>query len=55
MLVGGVHVGKLADVTDVIVKRSSMSNEVEFDGFGTVTDNVFSVGNCTLPGVEVSQ
>jgi small subunit ribosomal protein S4e len=55
MLVGGVHVGKLADVTDVIVKRSSMSNEVEFDGFGTVTDNVFSVGNCALPGVEVSQ
>jgi small subunit ribosomal protein S4e len=55
MLVGGVHVGKLADVTDVIVKRSSMSNEVEFDGFGTVTDNVFSVGNCTLPAVEVSQ
>jgi small subunit ribosomal protein S4e len=55
MLVGGVHVGKLADVTDVIVKRSSMPNEVEFDGFGTITDNVFSVGNCTLPGVEVSQ
>jgi small subunit ribosomal protein S4e len=55
MLVGGVHVGKLADVTDVIVKRSSMPNEVEFDGFGTITDNVFSVGNCALPGVEVSQ
>ena len=55
MLVGGVHVGKLADVTDVIVKRSSMPNEVEFDGFGTITDNVFSVGSCVLPGVEVSQ
>ena len=55
MLVGGVHVGKLADVTNYIVKRSSMPNEVEFEGFGTTTDNVFTVGDCTLPGVEVSQ
>lgn len=55
MLVGGVHVGKLADVTNYIVKRSSMPNEVEFDGFGTITNNVFTVGDCQLPGVEVSQ
>ena len=55
MLVGGAHVGKLADVTNYIVKRSSMPNEVEFEGFGTVTDNVFTVGDCALPGVEVSQ
>ena len=55
MLIGGAHVGKLADVTNYIVKRSSMPNEVEFEGFGTVTSNVFSVGDCALPGVEVSQ
>tara|TARA_B100000767_G_scaffold252827_1_gene256921 strand:+ start:201 stop:785 length:585 start_codon:yes stop_codon:yes gene_type:complete len=55
MLVGGVHVGKLADVTNYIVKRSSMPNEVEFEGFSTITDNVFTVGKCPLPGVEVGQ
>ena len=55
MLVGGVHVGKLADVTNFIVKRSSMPNEVEFEGFGTITNNVFTVGDCKLPGVEVSK
>ena len=55
MLVGGIHVGKLADVTSFTVKRSSMPNEVEFEGFGTITDNVFTVGDCALPGVEVSQ
>ena len=55
MLVGGVHVGKLSDVTKYIVKRSSMPNEVEFDGFGTTVPNVFSVGDCSLPGLEVSQ
>ena len=55
MMIGGVLVVKLADVTNYIVKRSSMPNEVEFDGFGTITDNVFTVGDCALPGVEVSQ
>ncbi len=54
MLIGGIHVGKLADVKTYIVKRSSLANEVEFDGFGTTTNNVFTVGNCSLPGVEVS-
>lgn len=54
MLVGGIHVGKLADVTNFIVKRSSMPNEVVFEGFGTIADNVFTVGKCALPGVEVS-
>jgi ribosomal protein S4E len=55
MLIGGIHVGKLADVSEYIVKRSSMPNEVEFDGFGTIADNVFTVGDCKLPGVEVSR
>lgn len=54
MLVGGIHVGKLADVKNFIVKRSSMPNEVVFEGFGTIADNVFTVGKCALPGVEVS-
>jgi small subunit ribosomal protein S4e len=55
MLIGGIHVGKLADVTNFIVKRSSLPNEVEFDGFSTITNNAFTVGNCSLPGVEVNQ
>jgi small subunit ribosomal protein S4e len=54
MLVGGIHVGKLADVTNFVEKRSSMPNEVVFEGFGTIADNVFTVGKCALPGVEVS-
>ena len=53
MLVGGVHVGKLADVTDVIVKRSSMPNEVQFADFGTVMSNVFAIGSQKLPSTEV--
>ena len=55
MLVGGLHTGILADVTNYIVKHSSMPNEVEFKEFGTTADNVFTVGNCDLPGVEVSK
>ena len=35
-LIGGAHVGSFADVKEYIVKRSSMPNEVQFDGFGTV-------------------
>ncbi len=53
MLVGGLHIGILADVSSHVVKRSSMPNEVVFDGFGTIASNVFTVGNCELPGVEV--
>ncbi|MGY8670132.1 MAG: 30S ribosomal protein S4e [Candidatus Poseidoniales archaeon] len=52
-LIGGAHVGSLADMTSYSVKRSSMPNEVEFDGFGTVVSNVFAVGSNPLPGVEV--
>ncbi|MGY8755167.1 MAG: 30S ribosomal protein S4e [Candidatus Poseidoniales archaeon] len=55
MLVGGTNVGLLADVKGHIIKRSSMSNEVEFDGFGTTEELVFSVGKSSLPGVEASQ
>ena len=52
-LIGGAHVGSLADMVSYSVKRSSMPNEVEFDGFGTVVSNVFAVGSNSLPGVEV--
>ena len=53
MLIGGVHVGKLADVTNYIVKRSSMPNEVQFADFGTVMSNVFAIGSQKLPSTEV--
>ena len=52
-LIGGAHVGSLADMTSYSVKRSSMPNEVEFKGFGTIVNNVFAVGSNSLPGAEV--
>jgi len=30
-----------------------MPNEVEFEGFGTIVNNVFAVGSNSLPGAEV--
>ena len=54
-LIGGAHVGSTADVTAYIVKRSSMPNEVQFDGFGTVARNVFAVGDAAMPIVEVAE
>ena len=48
-LVGGTHVGTTAEVQEYIVKRSSMPNEVQFDGFGTVTRNVFAIGSASIP------
>jgi small subunit ribosomal protein S4e len=54
-LIGGAHVGSTADVKEYIVKRSSMPNEVQFDGFDTVARNVFAVGDAALPLTEVTQ
>ena len=54
-LIGGVHVGSTADVTEYIVKRSSMPNEVLFKDFGTVARNVFAIGKSTIPTTEVIQ
>ena len=52
-LTGGSHVGEYAEVKDYIVKRSSMPNEVQFEAFGTTLDNVFAVGDVSLPKSEV--
>ena len=52
-LIGGAHVGSTADVKEYIVKRSSMPNEVQFDGFGTVARNVFAIGDASMPLTEV--
>ena len=54
-LIGGGHVGSTADVKEYIVKRSSMPNEVQFESFGTVTRNVFAIGDASLPLSEVSE
>ena len=52
-IIGGSHVGELANVEDIVIKRSSMSNEVQFEGFGTIVDHAFVVSDSTpLPGVE---
>ena len=52
-LTGGAHVGEFAEVTEYIVKRSSMPNEVQFGEFGTIMSNVFAIGNQKLPSTEV--
>ncbi len=55
-LIGGNHVGAIANVKEKIVKRSSMPNEILFDDFGTVAKHVFIVSDETpLPRSEVSQ
>ena len=54
-LIGGAHVGSTADVKEYIVKRSSMPNEVLFDGFGTVARNVFAIGDASMPLTEVAE
>jgi len=54
-LIGGGHVGSTADVKEYVVKRSSMPNEVNFDGFGTVARNVFAIGSAPLPLSEVNE
>ena len=54
-LIGGAHVGSTAEVKEYITKRSSMPNEVQFDGFDTVARNVFAIGDATLPLTEVTQ
>ena len=52
-LTGGAHVGEFAEVSEYIVKRSSMPNEVLFADFGTVISNVFAIGKQKLPTTEV--
>jgi small subunit ribosomal protein S4e len=54
-LIGGGHVGETADVKEYIVKRSSMPNEVQFASFGTVTRNVFAIGDAKMPLTEVAE
>ncbi|MEK9651946.1 MAG: 30S ribosomal protein S4e [Poseidonia sp.] len=54
-LIGGAHVGSTAEVKEYITKRSSMPNEVQFDGFDTVARNVFAIGDASLPLTEVMQ
>ncbi len=52
-LTGGAHVGEFAEVSEYIVKRSSMPNEVQFADFGTIMSNVFAIGGEKLPSTEV--
>ncbi len=52
-LTGGAHVGEFAEVSEYIVKRSSMPNEVQFGEFGTIMNNVFAIGGQKLPSTEV--
>ncbi len=54
-LIGGAHVGSTAEVTEYVEKRSSMPNEVQFDGFDTVARNVFAIGDASMPLTEVAE
>lgn len=44
-LTGGNHIGELATVRSHDIKRSSKSNEVQFDDFGTISDYVFIISS----------
>ena len=54
-LIGGSHIGEVANISEHLVKRSTMPNEVLFtEGFGTVSGNVFVVSKDTpLPEVNL--
>ena len=54
-LIGGAHVGSTAAVKEYVEKRSSMPNEVLFEGFGTVARNVFAIGDTAMPLSEVAE
>jgi small subunit ribosomal protein S4e len=54
-LIGGAHVGSTATVKEYVEKRSSMPNEVQFAGFGTVARNVFAIGDTSMPLTEVAE
>ena len=54
-LIGGSHVGTVAEVVERITKRSSLPNEVRFEDFSTISDHLFIISESTpLPGIEVS-
>ena len=42
-LTGGNHIGEVATVRSIDIKRSSKANEVQFDDFGTISDYVFVI------------
>ena len=54
-LIGGSHIGEVANISEHLVKRSTMPNEILFtEGFGTVSGNVFVVSKDTpLPEVNL--
>ena len=53
-LTGGNHIGELATVRSHDIKRSSKSNEVQFDDFGTITDYVFIISSESDIPMEVN-
>ena len=53
-LTGGNHIGELATVRSHDIKRSSKSNEVQFDDFGTISDYVFIISSESDIPMEVN-
>ena len=42
-LTGGSHIGEIAVIDSLDIKRSSKPNETIFDDFGTISDYVFVI------------
>ena len=42
-LTGGSHIGEIAVISSLDIKRSSKPNETLFDDFGTISDYVFVI------------
>jgi len=57
LITGGAHVGSISKVKDIEVTRSTKPNLVMYDGFQTIKDYTFVVGDkkamVSLPEVKV--
>ena len=55
-LTGGNHVGEIATIKEVEIKRSSMPNEVTFEeGFGTIQEYVMVIPSSDDIPMEVNE
>jgi small subunit ribosomal protein S4e len=54
-LIGGGHVGLTSTLEELVIKRSTMPNEVKLDGYGAIVDHVFVLGSLKDLPLEVTE
>lgn len=54
-LIGGGHVGMNSILEELVIKRSTMPNEVKLDGYGAICDHVFVLGSLKDLPLEVAE